>query len=904
MSSVIRPILLILALACPLRAQTPITIRPSVPSQEFHGLRLLSPDRSGRPKVGLVLSGGGARGLAQIGVLRALERNHIPIDLIVGNSLGSVIGGLYASGYTTAEIDSIARNTNWSELLSFSEDTRRSDLLIGQKQSQQEGYLEIRFNGLEPIIPSSISGGQRLSNYFSYLALQAIYHPDPGFDDLKIPFRAVATDLLSGRRVVLDNGSLAEAMRASVTVPFLYSPLVRDSMVLVDGGLTSNIPVDVAKSLGCDIVIAVNSTSAMRGREQLGAPWEIADQIMTIMMQEANERQLRMADVVITPDCGNRVVSDFSDVGSLISRGEAAADSGMSSIATLLVNRTKLPAVAGDTIKDVRPTFTGAPIPEDIRAEILGDSGRQRTSRRSIEEYLNRLYATGNYREVYAEVRQSAVPPEVAYHTVSYPLLGEIRFTGNRFVPDSSIRANLASLQGHELRYDNIRKAMEKVLSLYRREGYSLARIDSVDVDPVSGRLNLAINEGRISQIRYEGNYRTRDYIIRREIPMDEGDIFTIDKADRGLVNIMSTGLFDYALLDVRYTGGSPVIVLRVRENSASLLRLGVHADNEHSLVTTIDMRDENFRGAWEDFGFTARYGYRDRSAALGYTINRIFNTYLSLSSEVSFHSRDVSTYRDDPGTSATSWDRVENGKYRQSRYGWSLSFGSDVERLGNVAATLRIENQEISAVSGEGYVPERYTFASLKLQSTIDTKDKFLFPTGGMLMVASYEAALRGLGSEVAFGKFGFAYESFLTPIRGQTIHPKITFGFADATLPIAEQYSLGGFNSFSGLLEDDSRGRQLFLVNLEYRCALPFKVLFDTYIKARYDLGTISLVPEELKFNSFRHGLGLSVALDTPLGEAAFGMGKSFYFRRDLPNSPVSTGPLEFYFSIGPPL
>jgi NTE family protein len=130
------------------------------------------------------------------------------------------------------------------------------------------------------------------------------------------------------------------------------------------------------------------------------------------------------------------------------------------------------------------------------------------------------------------------------------------------------------------------------------------------------------------------------------------------------------------------------------------------------------------------------------------------------------------------------------------------------------------------------------------------------------------------------------------------------VTFGFADATLPIAEQFTLGGYNSFFGLQEDDSRGRQLFLVNMEYRYQLPFRIIFDTYFKARYDLGTISLVPEELKFNSFRHGLGVEVALDTPLGAVSLGMGKSFFFRQDVPKTPVTNGPLLFYFSVGPEL
>ena len=155
--------LLLLLVLSPLISQTRYVIHPKNFGQEFRGLSLREKEATNRPKIGLVLSGGGARGLAQIGILKVLEQYHIPIDVIVGNSLGSVIGGLYASGYSTAQIDSIARGTNWSELLSFSEDTKRRDLFVGQKQTGDEGSLVIRFDGLQPIIPSSISGGQRLS---------------------------------------------------------------------------------------------------------------------------------------------------------------------------------------------------------------------------------------------------------------------------------------------------------------------------------------------------------------------------------------------------------------------------------------------------------------------------------------------------------------------------------------------------------------------------------------------------------------------------------------------------------------------------------------------------------------------------------------------------------------------
>ena len=886
-------------------AQNSFTIRPTVTPDRFRGISMHREEQPARPKVGLVLSGGGGRGLAQIGVLRALERRGIPIDFIVGNSLGSVIGGLYSAGYSTTAIESIATHTNWSELLSFSGDTKRTDLFVGQKQSEEEGFLLIRFDGLAPIIPSAISTGQRFSNFFSYLTLQAVYHPNPGFDDLKVRFRATATDLLSGRRVVLDHGSLAEAMRASVTVPLLYSPLERDSMFLVDGGLKSNIPVDVARSAGCDVVIAVNSTSSMRAAAQLNAPWEIADQIMTIMMQEPNERQLGLADVVITPATRERVVSDFSGVDTLIAAGELAGERAIGPILDALKKRIQQSSpLSMQPLKAPQVSSSGDSLPEGIKIEILRDAGTRTLSPQSIAGYVNRLAASGRYREVYAGVTEAASPAEVVFYLRPYAPLEEVTFTGNHALAGKLISAELDSVKGRAFENSDLQAVLERIIKLYRVRGYSLARIDSLDLDREHGRLRLRINEGTIAQIRYEGNERTRDYVIRREFPLDEGDIFRIDQASHGIVNIKSTGLFDYVLLDVRYRGNEPVVVLKVKESSSSVLRLGLHADNEHSLVSTVDIHDANFRGAWEDLGLTMRYGYRDRGIRLGYTINRIFNTYFTFNTQGYFSSRDVITYRDDPAPTGADWDRIELGRYKVNKYGWALAFGSRFERFGDVSAELRVENHQIREMSGEGYVPERYRFVSLRLKSTVDTENKFHFPTSGMFLELSYETALRNLGSEVGFGKVGVTYESYFTFLPRHTVRPKITIGFADATLPLAEQFTVGGFDSFLGLREDDSYGRQLFVVNVEYRYWLPFKVIFETYIKARYDLGTISLIPEELKFNSFRHGLGVGVALDTPLGETSLGAGRSFYLNAGGGNSSVSLGPILFYFSVGPRL
>ena len=249
--------------------QTRVTIiKPDIREVKSRYPKLNSFHSVRRPRIALVLSGGGARGIAAIGVLRVLEHNNIPIDLIVGTSMGSVIGGLYAMGYSTDQLQRLVDTTNWDDLLSYSDDSKRRDLFLDQKIARDKSILVLRFEGLEPVIPQAFSTGQRLSNYLNLLTLQGLYHPDPSFDDLRIPFRAVTTDLVTGKRIVIDSGDMTEALRASMAIPLLFSSMPRDSMQLLDGGLVDNLPVDVAIAEKADIVIAVDMVSPLKAKEQ------------------------------------------------------------------------------------------------------------------------------------------------------------------------------------------------------------------------------------------------------------------------------------------------------------------------------------------------------------------------------------------------------------------------------------------------------------------------------------------------------------------------------------------------------------------------------------------------------------------------------------------------------------
>ncbi len=278
-----------------------------------------------RPKICLVLSGGGARGAAHIGVLKVLEELRVPIDCIAGTSMGSIVGGAYASGVTVAEMERVIAGMSTSLL--FTEKPPRQERSIRRKADDWTILFspEIGIRGTEVLLPKGVVSGVQLETVLRRLARAEGYRK---FDQLSIPYRAVATDLVTGKAVVFGEGELANVMRASMSVPAVVAPAQIGDMILVDGGLTDNLPVDVARTMGADIVIAVNLGTPLMKREQLTSILDYTGQMINILTEQnvqASLALLRPTDVLILPELGNFSAADFDHLPQTVPIGEAAA---------------------------------------------------------------------------------------------------------------------------------------------------------------------------------------------------------------------------------------------------------------------------------------------------------------------------------------------------------------------------------------------------------------------------------------------------------------------------------------------------------------------------------------------------------------------------------------------------
>lgn len=290
-------------------------------------LMLLADAAQARPKIGLALGGGGAKGAAHIGVLRALEQHNIPIDYIAGTSFGSVVGGLYALGLSIDEIEKIMLATSWAD--GYSDRIPRENLSWRAKQQSDQFNipLEMGIKNDRLKIPSGLLYGQEATKLLR--AAVGEYPNFDSFDELAIPYRATATDLAHYRAIIIDKGSLIAAMRASSSVPGALAPEEIDGLLLVDGGITRNLPVDVVRNMGADIIIAVDIGTELLPKESLDSTFAVMNQMSSFLTNSNAIMQrelLSQEDILIKPDIEGLSTTDWSITAQAIIRGEAAAN--------------------------------------------------------------------------------------------------------------------------------------------------------------------------------------------------------------------------------------------------------------------------------------------------------------------------------------------------------------------------------------------------------------------------------------------------------------------------------------------------------------------------------------------------------------------------------------------------
>ncbi|HET9821375.1 MAG TPA: patatin-like phospholipase family protein [Burkholderiaceae bacterium] len=359
-----------------------------------------------RPRVGLVLSGGGARGIAHVGVLKVLEKERIPIDAIAGTSMGAIVGGLYASGMSATEIEREILAVDWDGV--FSNRVERQHLSQRRKEEDFEisAALELGVRAGELRAPVGAVSGRGLDTLLRRYTLPVRAVQD--FDRLAIPFRAVATDLETGAPVILHSGDLAQALRSSMSVPGVFPPIEVDGRLLGDGGLVSNVPIDVARAMGVDVVIVVNVGTPLAGRATLQSVVGITAQMINILTEQNVQRSLATLaprDVLVAPSLGSLSAADFGKAADAIALGERGALAVAERLRTLAVApevyaqwRSEHPRARRPEARIDFVAFEGSHVthPERFAAQLESRPG-QDFDRARAERDARTLAASGDY---------------------------------------------------------------------------------------------------------------------------------------------------------------------------------------------------------------------------------------------------------------------------------------------------------------------------------------------------------------------------------------------------------------------------------------------------------------------------------------------------------------------------
>lgn len=361
-----------------------------------------------RKKVGLVLSGGGAKGMAHIGVIKVLEEAGIPIDYIAGTSMGAIVGGLYSIGWTTKELDSMVREQNWLALLS--DRVARKDKLLSEKEISDTYILSVPLSLDKKFsIPSGVVAGQNVLNLLNEMTIG--YHDDDlRFDSLPIPFACVAYDMAKGQEVVFHKGNLPSAIRASMSIPGAFEPVLRDSMVLIDGGIYNNFPVDVVKAMGADIVIGVDLASDPNDLSRLNTIPGLISQITTIMGRDKYDQNIKNVDLYLKPDINPYGTSSFNTeaVDSLLIRGERCARENWDEILALqdkvyvedeyMYRPERILANDTDSIQIGPIKFIGLTKNEELfTRRAIGISGNKMSTKGKLNDAISRLRGSGAF---------------------------------------------------------------------------------------------------------------------------------------------------------------------------------------------------------------------------------------------------------------------------------------------------------------------------------------------------------------------------------------------------------------------------------------------------------------------------------------------------------------------------
>lgn len=847
-----------------------------------------------RPSVVLVLSGGGARGIAQLGVLQVLEDAGIVPDALVGTSIGAILGGLYAAGYTPQELEELVVHTPWEELLAL-ERAGRADLFVDQRQEEDRSLVRLSFENFRPVFPLALSTGGRMAEFLQELVWRAPC-VNSDFDQLRCRFRAVATDLVQGRAVVLRSGDLALALRASAVFPLRYTPVRWDSLVLVDGGLEANLPVRIARQeFPGALVVAVNTTAPLQEASALTTPWAVADQSISLLMRRFIEHDRTAADVLIEPELGQHGTLDFHYLGALIAAGREAARRVLPQLQACIARFWDsvaaerfgyLSAGASPAVQELQLIGWTSEEEQELQ-QLCGESAG-----RVLSELLRRA-ASGRYRCVQLVAGTNGAGVTLLCRAEAYREHTRLELWGLPEPFATALAEQYVLEQGAVVASPARQRYLEWALRR-RLVALGLGMVSFRGWREADSCLQLFFQADTVEGIACVGLSSEQCWELRELLGIGVTAPLHWERFWNRWRELQRSGLFRALELRTERATGQVHLQLFAERQPPQQLRLGVRIDSERLTRLWLEALHRTGIARQLEVRIAGGAGPRDVQVLGQFALRRAFpEVWAAMQLRFYAESRLVRRFQELPTQSG--WRLQQLGDARQQRYGVRASVSFPFQPVDILEGWLRVERQR----EYEEAVLPFWTVVLSGVQFLHDSRDRPEFPQQGQLLRLSLEGSLLRLAGAGGFTRVELLYERALPVGKGHSLWWRLQFGAADATLPRAEFFALGGVQSFLGMREEELRGRQLMAASLAY--ALPGFPLLGraSRVFARANLGGVWEVPERIRLGELRQSLGGGMLLETPLGVAAVTVGIVFRVAHTAPF--LRWGPPVVAFSIG---
>jgi len=667
--------------------------------------------------------------------------------------------------------------------------------------------------------------------------------------------------------VVLDHGLLHEAMRASSAMPLVFQPVEVQGRFLVDGGMVNNLPVDIAKSMSVDIVIAVDASSKLEKNERLTSPLEIMSQAISIEIRRETERQAALADMVIAPDTSDYSFTDFPSMKKIIDKGEEAARAALPRIRELMRPRAGAHRDQGH-FRITSLTIRGNEnVPDDVIRYAMATSLPSREA--TMDEILMAMagvFRLGHFTDVALELMKE----EKGYHAVLFvaenPVVKAIEISGNSMIPTREIITELDNQINRTLNVNTLESALDRIVGRYRKNGYVLVRVERAGMSADGGTLQIVMYEGRVDGIQLTGQKKTAPSLIRREIKTTVGSPLNLDTLGRDIQHLYALNYFESLSVDLaKSPQNGIVLIFKIREKPTVKVRLGLRFDLEDSFTGLTDIVIDNLTGRGFKLYLNARYGnYTDLT--LGYHSPVFLRSYFVHTIQAFYRQRNYFIYE----------NKEKISELTIARIGGEVAFGYQWFRFGDTYLRYRYETDRTSETLAPLSAERSLHIGSFAFLSTIDTRDSSAIAHKGILFKGSYESVRPAYGGNQEFTKTS-AYLQGNVPLgERHTVMIEGVAGIGNGDIPYQEKFGIGGVDYLLGFpligyQRREFTGSNLMGFTLAYRWKIreyQLKAVRAVYVGMSGHAANVWEARDAMSSKDLRKGAGIGLYADTLIG------------------------------------